>query len=231
MSAASGLGSGMGGREAIAMKPRIYTGIGSRETPPEVCGFFRILAARLARSGWNLRSGGARGADQAFEDGVVAAIRDRNDIAAEIYLPWEGFNSKRPADKRSQGPMWKSRQPVPGCYAYAELTEAAFSLARSIHPNWGSLSVDGRCFHARNCQQVLGGDLDSPSSAVICWTKEGRRTGGTRTAIVLAEKHGIPVWNFGNRDWISKNFGNFSFPPTMPTVAEVISAMESLISS
>ena len=41
----------------------IYTGIGSRKTPPGILAQMSELAAFLARSGWVLRSGGAPGAD------------------------------------------------------------------------------------------------------------------------------------------------------------------------
>jgi len=40
--------------------------------------------------------------------------------------------------------------------------------------------------HGRNVKQVLGDDLKTPSDFLLCWTKEGKDVGGTRTAIVLA---------------------------------------------
>lgn len=48
-----------------------YAGIGSRRTPLEVCQFFTVLAAWLESRGLILRSGGADGADTAFQDGVT----------------------------------------------------------------------------------------------------------------------------------------------------------------
>ena len=50
-----------------------YAGIGSRETPPAILRLMTSTAMRLERYGLVLRSGGARGADQAFERGVVSA--------------------------------------------------------------------------------------------------------------------------------------------------------------
>ena len=50
--------------------PRIYAGIGSRETPPKVLDLMTRLAQTLARDGWHLHSGGAHGADTAFADGT-----------------------------------------------------------------------------------------------------------------------------------------------------------------
>ena len=48
-----------------------YAGIGSRATPPDVQWVMTDLARRLAARGWGLRSGGARGADLAFEAGAA----------------------------------------------------------------------------------------------------------------------------------------------------------------
>ena len=46
-----------------------YAGIGSRKTPDYILRIMREFAKGTARSGWVLRSGGAGGADQAFETG------------------------------------------------------------------------------------------------------------------------------------------------------------------
>ena len=62
----------------------IYTGIGSRKTPPFMCWVMTKLAQDLCAKQALLRSGGAGGADTAFEDGA--------DWRKEVYLPWKGFN-------------------------------------------------------------------------------------------------------------------------------------------
>lgn len=49
-----------------------YAGTGARRTPPKVCLFFTALAAWLEKRQLILRSGGADGADTAFEKGVVS---------------------------------------------------------------------------------------------------------------------------------------------------------------
>lgn len=58
---------------------KVYAGFGSRETPRSVCLTMTFLGTFLCSSGWILRSGGAKGADQAFETGV------RKDHMKEIY--------------------------------------------------------------------------------------------------------------------------------------------------
>jgi hypothetical protein len=47
---------------------------------------------------------------------------------------------------------------------------------------------------------VLGHDLRSPSRFVVCWTADGRATGGTGQAIRIAEAYAVPVFNFGRTD-------------------------------
>ena len=54
--------------------------------------------------------------------------------------------------------------------------------------------------HSRNCHQILGYDLKSPVDAVICWTPNGKMVGGTRTALLLAQDAGIPIFNLGRPD-------------------------------
>ena len=51
-----------------------YAGIGSRSTPPEVQAVMRTLANNLEYTGFTLRSGGAKGADSAFEHGVEKPV-------------------------------------------------------------------------------------------------------------------------------------------------------------
>lgn len=58
-----------------------YAGIGSRKTPPDVLTHMRDFAYEVAEDGWTLRSGGAKGADTAFEEGARKA-----DGSVEIFL-------------------------------------------------------------------------------------------------------------------------------------------------
>lgn len=154
-----------------------YTGVGSRETPAAVLDRMTTLARVLGVRGWTLRSGGANGADTAFEEGAPPERR-------QIYLPWKGYNDRR--DVRFDLP-----------------SAEAFTLAATLHPMWDSLKPMVKRLHARNCNQVLGNDLKTPSVFLVCWTADGceseaertRFTGGTATAIVLAERHGVPVFN------------------------------------
>ena len=52
----------------------IYAGIGARDTPKVVIGLIYLYAAAKAVDGATLRSGGAKGADSAFEDGALSRL-------------------------------------------------------------------------------------------------------------------------------------------------------------
>lgn len=129
----------------------------------------RIIAGAMHRHGYTLRSGGAKGADYAFELGC-----DRVRGGREIFVPWDGFENRR--------------------MEYG-IPDKAFELAGLVHPAWEKLSEGARKLHARNCMQVLGPNLDDPSRMVICWTDGGKMVGGTRTALKLAEDRKIPIHN------------------------------------
>ena len=63
---------------------RFYAGVGSREPPVETLVEMRRLASDLGLAGWRLRTGGADGADTAFEHGHRDAKDDRG---LEVFLP------------------------------------------------------------------------------------------------------------------------------------------------
>lgn len=161
------------------MTPRKYVGIGSRETPAHICQLMKRLAARLEKEGWILRSGGANGADSAFERGV---FKSQN---KEIYLPGPTFNGRSAKN--------------PG-YIDATKLESfpkALKTVKLFHPAPGKLSKNGRLLMARNAMQVLGADLNDPSDIVIAWTPEGKLKGGTSQALRIADFHNIPIFNLG----------------------------------
>jgi hypothetical protein len=148
-----------------------YAGIGSRQTPSEVLDKMQEIAVVMANDGWLLRSGGAEGADTAFQRGCESAGG-----AKEIFRGWpENFDDPRTV--------------------FNTPSAKAYDIARAIHPNWDAMSIGGRALHARNIHQVLGADLHDLVDLVICWTKDGKSIGGTRTAIKVAEEHGILIWN------------------------------------
>jgi len=152
-----------------------------------------IIGYSLAAEGFILRSGGAEGADWAFQKGCEEFCRDDKIQAnkrQEIYLPWAtGFNNMKP--NKNMG------------YYYYESEEGEM-LAKKFHPSFGSIRTKrGRQLMTRNTYQVLGIDVnpDDKIDMLLCWTPDGackstdRSTGGTGQAIRIANYLNIPVYN------------------------------------
>ncbi|NLV87657.1 MAG: hypothetical protein GX025_10665 [Clostridiales bacterium] len=145
-----------------------YTGIGSRQTPAEVLNSFTRLAKWLDKRSFILRSGGADGADSAFEAGTTNK---------EIYLPWKNFNGN----------------PSP----LHQISPDAELIAQKFHPAWDKCTQGVKKLHARNVYQILGSDLQTPSQFIICWTPNGTGSGGTGQALRIAHHYNIPIFDFG----------------------------------
>jgi len=149
------------------MTNKVYTGVGSRRAPLDVQQLLSRRAQELAIQGYTLRSGAAPGADTAFEWGAIAGKGK-----TEIWLPWRGFDGHK-------SPL------VP--------SDEAFHMAAQFHPAWNRCSEAAKKFHARNCHQVMGADLKTPSDFVLYWTKSGKAEGGTGQALRIARHFGIPT--------------------------------------
>lgn len=158
---------------------KYYAGIGSRKTPDDILKMMTQIAEGLSRN-YILRSGGADGADSAFEKGAA----DKK----ISYIPWPGFNGS-----------------TEECIA---VSSAAMKMAGEFHPGWMYLSYPVKKLHARNCYQILGEDLETPSDFVICWTPGGEEVGGTAQAIRVAKANRIRIFNLALEDdfnfWTNK---------------------------
>lgn len=181
---------------------KYYTGVGSRETPQHILKFIEQVAYWLAGRGYTGRSGSAVGADAAFEQGfnhynIVNGVSDY--VSFEAHLPWKGFSSNREDSAHIVAPELPN---------YNEAVE----IASTIHPAWNRLGRGAKALHTRNVYQVLGLDLKTPSKALFCYAqptknKQGIVTGvkgGTNTAVQLAMKHDIPIYNFYLQEDIDK---------------------------
>lgn len=168
-----------------------YTGIGARATPKNILSAMKMYAILLADNGYTLRSGGADGADTAFEQGCKSV----NGLK-EIYLPWKGFNDNKSSHYLSSKPE----------FILCEKAKEAY-----FENEWEYLKPPIKRLMERNVYQVLGETLDSPSEFVLCWTNDGcssaedrtRQTGGTGQAITVASQHGVPIFNI--QDPIQEN--------------------------
>lgn len=140
---------------------KLYCGIGARATPPDVLARMAKIATILARKSYTLRSGGAEGADRAFEKGAGRS---------EIFLAGNHL------------PLWTN------------------IFTEHFHPNPDALKEYPRQLMNRNALQLLGLDGNTPVEFVVCWTANGKDSGGTGHACRIARYFGIPVYNLYNED-------------------------------
>lgn len=166
-----------------------YAGIGSRETPKDILNVMTLVAQALVSKGWVLRSGGALGADMAFENGAFRAGGK-----TDIYLPWRMYNGHMDGD-------W-------------EVSPEAIEMASQFHPAWHRCGQGARKLHGRNCHILLGKQLDLPVSFVICWTPGAAVTGGTGLGMRIAQSRKIEIYNLANpqhlatiNSWIKEVLG------------------------
>ncbi len=155
----------------------IYTGIGSRETPDSILRIMKAYAAKMATDGNLLRSGAAPGADSYFESGCLSVGGSK-----EIYLPWAGFEGRT------------------GSGYISAIPKEAFEIAATFHPAWERCSQGARKLHTRNVCQILGKDLKTKTDLVVCWTKDGKASGGTGQAIRIAEHYDVRIVNLQRRE-------------------------------
>ena len=144
-----------------------YAGIGSRSTPKVVLKEMKNTAIKLAEIGFELYSGGASGADKAFEEGSKEGGGSQR-----IFYPNENYDPK----------VW----------------EKALEIASRMHESGDVSKVKGTNLLTRNVFQILGEDLNSPVSFVLCYCprdKLGKLKGGTRLGINLAKENKIPILN------------------------------------
>lgn len=146
-----------------------YTGVGSRKTPNNVLSLMYRIGIVLTHFNFTLRSGGADGADSAFEQGA-------------------GTNKQ--------------------IFYAKDCTPQAMAIAAKFHPVWDRCSEFAKKLHGRNAFQVLGKQLDTPANVLICWTPDACKshaqrtinTGGTGTAISIADAYKVPIVNLANPD-------------------------------
>lgn len=176
---------------------KFYAGIGSRETPEHILKIMTQVAEKLEKQGWTLRSGGATGADSAFQKGVTNYD--------QIFIT----EKTKIMNKNKKGIVIKDKKII---------SDAMYMIhSLQLHEKWEFLinnptQNETVALHTRNIFQILGEDLKTPVKMVVCWTKDGAKTleetsantGGTRTAIRLANKMGIPIFNLKNEEDLNK---------------------------
>jgi len=74
-------------------------------------------------------------------------------------------------------------------------TLEAIALASEHHPFWEGCDEYARKLHGRNSMIILGKFLNKPVKFVICYTADGKHSGGTGLGMNIAEAHKIPIFN------------------------------------
>ena len=163
-----------------------YVGIGSRKTPKEVCSQFTSIARRLAEQQWWLRTGGAPGADKAFEKGVQISSESHR---LQVITPWQGFNNTLDTHEYILNRMSLT------------VKTTAEQYVRYNHPQGRHLKPAALKLLARNYIIINGVWLDEPPEFIICWTKGG---GGTGFALEIARRMapGALIINFHDSNYM-----------------------------
>ncbi len=167
-------------------------GIGSRETPQNILNEMKKIGEWVRETkNFYITSGHAEGADWAFEQGAQERCI--------VYCPWSGFNQHLKSNANAIIPP---------------TTQKAKDITEKYHPAPGKLSEGAMKLHCRNSYQVLGNEVGecftagiSPLrvKAVVCWTSDGKASGGTGQAVRIAQGHKIPILNMHNTNCNTAN--------------------------
>lgn len=175
---------------------RTYAGIGSRNTPVHIQTKMEDLAEALVAHGYILRSGGAAGADSAFERGC-----DRAQGTKQIFIPWNGFKP------RPDTPDIRRTTNERGVLMPAHPVEAEEISARfwpQSHVRWSSLKSSTRALMSRNTCQILGPTLELPAQFVLFWKPTDGRTSGTGHALRIAGAYEVQCVRVAARTQVSE---------------------------
>lgn len=153
---------------------KFYAGIGARKTPPNVLSIMTQLAAKLEKDGWVLRSGGAAGADSAFEAGIENPANKRiYTVKNTLILP----EAEQSVDRLHPYPH------LMGLYVWHLMARNYYQIHG--YENDGPKSRFVVCYTPDGCK-----------------THEMRtqKTGGTGQAISIACEAGVPVFNLAVKE-------------------------------
>jgi hypothetical protein len=147
-----------------------YAGIGNRTIEPAVWSNLKEIAAVLAALGWRLRSGGARGSDDAFETGARHA--------------------------RGKVDVFRPENVTPMAKLIAAKHHPAWHLCKKSARNLLGRNV--QIILGQDLGDVYRFAEFDPVDFVLCYTVNEER-GGTAHAIRVARAHDIPVINLAKK--------------------------------
>lgn len=192
-----------------------FAGIGSREDYPEairdkVLKTIFYASYALALRGFEMRSGGAEYTDTHFEQAYIKAQQNGAQGRMAIYLPTNYFNGRcadgdqyinaeafSPAIREKQHAFTQQFHPAPAALRKKLLNQ------KNPPSNQFAITFPEKLM-ARNANQILGDDLQTPVNFVICAASGSKFNdngeiydvkGGTGQAVRIAYANKIPVFN------------------------------------
>ena len=173
-------------------KSMTYAGIGARLTPAAVQKQMAAVAKTLEQMGFTLQSGGAKGADSAFESGVANSTNKKIFTAEDVTSETQDIA--------------KEVHPNPSALKGYVLD----LMARNTNQVFGE-NLD------TPVDFVLTWTPDGAESS----SQRTQKTGGTGQAIDMASQKGIPVINLAAPDWQARLREVLEMPANEDTATEV----------
>ena len=185
----------------VGQRNMTYAGVGSRETPPEILAEMTKIAQELAAKKYSLQSGGAIGADMAFEGKsypkvlkagnadvlnksgkVVLKANTEVRIGTKEYTDVYYVFTDRTNNGRVTGLDFTKAESIKGTKSYSafdvkdkDVDKKAMAIAKELHPKFENLKSDfAKKLMARNNFQVFGSNLDKPVDFVLFYAKESK---------------------------------------------------------
>lgn len=161
----------------INSEERIYGGIGSRKLNDGEIGRCFDIGKQRALESWILRTGAAKGADQAFAEGALV-VRGR----VVLCLPWASYEKA--------WVEWAQRHGAE-VEVLRNRDQEAWDSVTQYHPAASRLTRGVRAMHARNFVILRG------CEECIAWPKKDKygKYGGTGQGMRIAEAAGVALWN------------------------------------
>ena len=153
---------------------KTYAGIGSRKTPGHILTIMKESAILLAIDGFTLSTGAATGADQTFANGANLAHS-----FVHLHLPWHAYEE-----------AWRKHIHHSKLFVLQDSDVKAHNSVTVFHPAYKKLTRDTRALHARN-YNILTKPIQV--QFIICWTTEGKITGGTGQTLRIAQSLNINI--------------------------------------
>ena len=163
---------------------------GKEGVPNDVLEKMLSASKVFMKSGFVLRFNGET-------EGFNTKILDIDIARVETYLPWKTFNK----DNISLTP--KMVRP----------NEEAYHVAAYYHKKFKELPNSARAILARDVHVLLGENVKNPIKLLLCYSSDGAEsikeinfkvTGYISFSIMICDAMGIPVFNMGKKDALSR---------------------------